>query len=84
MIIGSAHNVKEIRIKEKQKVSQIFISSIFKKEKNYLGFYKFKILTNMTKKKIIALGGINLTNLKRLKILNISGFAAIGLYKNKG
>ena len=83
MIIGSAHNVKEIRIKEKQKVSQIFISSIFKKEKNYLGFYKFKILTNMTKKKIIALGGINLTNLKRLKILNISGFAAIGLYKNK-
>ena len=84
MIIGSAHNIKEIRIKEKQKVSQIFISSIFKKEKNYLGFYKFKILTNMTKKKIIALGGINLTNLKRLKILNISGFAAIGLYKNKG
>jgi len=57
---------------------------VWKKEKNYLGFYKFKILTNMTKKKIIALGGINLTNLKRLKILNISGFAAIGLYKNKG
>ena len=84
LIIGSAHNIKEIRIKEKQKVNQIFISSIFKKEKNYLGFYKFKILTNMTKKKIIALGGINLTNLKRLKILNISGFAAIGLYKNKG
>jgi len=83
LIIGSAHNVKEIRIKEKQKVSQIFISSIFKKEKNYLGFYKFKILNNMTKKKIIALGGINLNNLKRLKILNISGFAAIGLYKNK-
>jgi len=83
LIIGSAHNIKEIRIKEKQKVSQIFISSIFKKEKNYLGFYKFKILNNMTKKKIIALGGINLNNLKRLKILNISGFAAIGLYKNK-
>ena len=33
LIIGSAHNLKEIRIKEAQKVSQIFISSIFKKKK---------------------------------------------------
>ena len=30
-IIGSAHNIKEIKIKEIQKVSKIFISSIFKK-----------------------------------------------------
>ena len=36
LIIGSAHNLKEIRIKEKQQVNQIFVSSIFKK-KNYLG-----------------------------------------------
>ena len=35
-ILGSAHNIKEIRLKEKQKVSLIFISSIFKKNKNYL------------------------------------------------
>ena len=28
LIIGSAHNLKEIRIKEAQKVSQIFVSSI--------------------------------------------------------
>ena len=83
LIMGSAHNIKEIRVKEKQRTSYIFVSSIFKKEKNYLGFYKFKILTNMTKKKIIALGGINLTNLKRLKILNISGFAAIDFFNNK-
>ena len=33
LMIGSAHNLKEIRIKEKQKVSKIFISSIFKKKK---------------------------------------------------
>ncbi len=82
IIIGSAHNLKEIRIKEKQNVSQIFISSLFKKEKNYLGFYKFKNLSKLTKKKIIALGGINNNNLKRINILKIKGFAAIRLFGN--
>ena len=38
LLIGSAHNLREIRIKETQKVSQIFVSSLFKLEKNYLGF----------------------------------------------
>ena len=32
LIIGSAHNIKEIRIKEKQNVKLIFLSSIFKKK----------------------------------------------------
>ena len=82
LIIGSAHNLKEIRIKEKQKTSQIFISSIFKKKKNYLGFYKFKNLSKMTKKKVIALGGINNNNVRKINMLNISGFAAID-YFNK-
>ena len=82
LIIGSAHNLLEIRIKEKQKISHIFISSIFKKEKNYLGFYKFNNLSKMTKKKVIALGGINNNNVRKINMLNISGFAAID-YFNK-
>ena len=82
LIIGSAHNLLEIRIKEKQKISHIFISSIFKKEKNYLGFYKFNNLLKMTKKKVIALGGINNNNVRKINMLNISGFAAID-YFNK-
>ena len=82
LIIGSAHNLLEIRIKEKQKISHIFISSIFKKEKNYLGFYKFNNLSKMTKKKVIALGGINNNNVRKIKMLKISGFAAID-YFNK-
>ena len=82
LIIGSAHNLLEIRIKEKQKISHIFISSIFKKEKNYLGFYKFNNLSKMTKKKVIALGGINNNNIRKINMLNISGFAAID-YFNK-
>ena len=43
-LIGSAHNLIEIRIKEKQGVKKIFISSLFKKNKNFLGINKFKIL----------------------------------------
>ena len=83
LIMGSAHNIKEIRVKEKQRTSHIFVSSIFKKEKNYLGFYKFKNLSKITKKKVIALGGIKKTNLKKLNMLNISGFAAIDFFNNK-
>ena len=37
LVLGSAHNIKEIRQKEKQGVDFIFISSIFKNNKNYLG-----------------------------------------------
>ena len=58
-IIGSAHNIKEIRIKEIQNVNGIFISSVFKKNKNYLGINKFKLISKLTKKKVVALGGIS-------------------------
>ena len=47
-VVGSAHNIKEIKIKELQKVQNIFISSIFKKNKNYLGFNRFKTLVIYT------------------------------------
>ena len=81
LIIGSAHNIKEVRFKEKQKVKIIFLSSLFKKNKNYLGLYKFNILCSITKKKIVALGGINLTNIKKLKMLDLSGFGGIGFFE---
>ena len=80
IIIGSAHNLREIRIKETQKVSQIFVSSLFKLEKNYLGFYKFINLSKLSKSKIVALGGISKNNLKRLSLLKISGYAGIGIF----
>ena len=80
LLIGSAHNLREIRIKETQKVSQIFISSLFKLEKNYLGFYKFINLSKLSKSKIVALGGISKKNLNRLSLLKISGYAGIGIF----
>ena len=79
--MGSAHNIKEIRLKEKQKVSLIFISSIFKKNKNYLGLYRFINLEKLTKTNIIALGGINKKNIKKLSLTNCVGFAGISFFK---
>ena len=80
-ILGSAHDIKEIRFKETQKVSRLFISSIFKKNKNYLGIYRFIILKKLTKTKIIALGGINENNIKKLSLINCAGFAAIRYFE---
>ena len=80
-IVGSAHNNKEIKIKELQKVNTIFLSSLFKKNKNYLGINKFKLLSNLTNKKIVALGGISNQNLNKLKLINLSGFAGISYFE---
>ena len=80
-ITGSAHNVKEIRTKEIQNVDKIFISSLFKKNKNYLGINKFKIISKYTKKKVVVLGGIEKNNINRLKLLNKSEFAGISYFE---
>ena len=82
-IIGSAHNIKEIRNKEKQRVEKIVLSSLFKKNKNYLGLNKFKILSKKTDKKTIALGGISESNLNKLKLINNSEFAGISFFEQK-
>ena len=82
IVLGSAHNIKEIRIKELQNVQKIFLSSLFKKNDNYLGIYKFKTLKNYTKKKIVALGGISKRNIKKIKLIdNISNFAGISYFE---
>jgi len=83
IILGSAHNLKEINAKEKQGVKVIFISSLFRKKQSYLGMNKFNNLIKLTSKKIIALGGINKKNLKKIKLLKIYGYAAINLFQKK-
>ncbi len=82
-IIGSAHNLKQIKIKELQKVSEIFISSLFKKNNNYLGINKFKYLSALTKKKVVPLGGISTNNLRLLKLINKTDFAGISFFEKK-
>jgi len=82
-LIGSAHNLNEIRIKEKQNVSSIFISSIFKNNKSnkFLGIYKFLNLMKLTKKDIVSLGGINKNNIKKIKLLKINSIASISMFQ---
>jgi len=83
IILGSAHNVYEMRTKELQNVKAIFLSSVFKKNKNYLGVYKFKLLSLLSKKSFIALGGISSNNLKKLNLINCLGFAGISFFEQK-
>ena len=80
-IIGSAHNLKEIRIKENQNVNKIFLSSLFKKNKNFLGVNRFKLLSKLTIKDIVVLGGISEKNKKKLSLLNQYDFAGISYFE---
>ena len=80
-LIGSAHNIKEIKIKEMQNINKIFLSSLFKKNNNFLGMNKFKLISKLTKKKVVALGGISKDNINKLKMLNNSEFAGISYFE---
>ena len=86
-IIGSAHNAIELKIKEKQGCSRIFLSPIFeneKKKKKFLDIVKTNLLKNLTKNKIVLLGGINFKTLKRSKLCSPYGVAAISWIKKNG
>ena len=72
-VIGSAHNQYEYFIKERQCCSTIFLSPIFYNKKyslnKILHIQKFNLITLNWKKSIGALGGINLKNLKLIKLI---------------
>ena len=40
IIIGSAHNLREVKIKEKQGVDAVFLASLFNQKKNLPGYRK--------------------------------------------
>ena len=81
ILLGSAHDICDMRTKELQCVNAIFVSSIFKKNKNYLGLNKFKLLSFLSNKPVIALGGISNNNSKKLKLTNCLGFAGISFFE---
>ena len=87
-IIGSAHKVSEINEKIKQGCDLIVLSRIFKTSNKYkkgnLGITKFNLLTRSLKSKFVALGGINQTNFRSMKILNIVGCAMLKDKKKAG
>ena len=85
-ILGSAHNVVELKKKENQGCKEIFISPIFKTEKSnfFLEICKFNLLANSSRHKIIALGGINYSNFSKLNLTKSEGFASISWIKKNG
>ena len=85
-IIGSAHDIKEVRIKESQNCEKIFISPMFKTEKNskFLDTVKFNLLARSTNKKVISLGGINAENLSKIRLTKANGIASISWIKKNG
>ena len=85
-IIGSAHNLNQIRIKKLQRCSKIFLSPIFKSKKNqkFLSTLKFNFMTMSKNIDFIALGGINENNYKKLKLTKVVGFAGISWIKKNG
>ncbi len=81
-VLGSAHNLKEIKIKEIQKIEEIFLSPLFKdKKKKRLDIHKYLKLRKSTKMKDISLGGINNKNLKKLNMIKPFGFAGISFFE---
>jgi thiamine-phosphate pyrophosphorylase len=86
-IIGSAHNVKELNIKILQGCSSIIFSRLFKVshpfKKNSLGVIKFNLFKLSRKENLVPLGGINLSNLTKLKMVKSNSFALLSEIKKK-
>ena len=84
-IIGAAHNINEINQRKRQNCSQILVSRLFetsyKKKIGFLGVTRFNLLQIFSKRKLIPLGGINLLNYKKVKMINSEGIALSSFIK---
>ena len=82
--IGSAHNHKEINQKNREGCRRIVLSRLFKtdyrEKKGYYGLIKFNANSY---KDIIALGGIRLNNINKLKLLRSDFIAILSEIKKK-
>ena len=85
IILGSAHNQKEINEKVSQNCKAIFLSPLFyiKKSKTFLGLHRFNYLSHMNKINVMPLGGISENNIRKLKLLSTQGFGGVSLFKKK-
>ena len=86
-IIGSAHNIKELKIKILQGCSSIIFSRLFKVshpfKESFLGVIKFNLFKLSRRENLIPLGGINLSNLTKLKMVKSNSFALLSEIKKK-
>ncbi len=76
-IIGSAHNLNEIKLKKLQGCTTIFLSRLFKtnyKNKNgHLGIIKYNLFPKI--ESLSPLGGINKKNFNQLRYIKSDSFA---------
>ena len=86
-IIGSAHNVREINIKLLQGCSTIVFSRLFKTayeyKKGFLGVTKFNLFKISRKENLVPLGGIKLSNLNKVNMINCNSIALSSEIKKK-
>ena len=86
-IIGSAHNIKELNIKMLQGCSSIIFSRLFEVsspfKKGFMGVIKFNLFRLSRKENLVPLGGINLSNLNKLKMVQSNSFALLSAIKKK-
>ena len=82
-IVGSAHNSFEYWVKNRQNCKEIMLSPVFFNTKyssnKILGITRFNLMSINWSLKLCALGGINLGNLRKLKMLKASSIAFISL-----
>ena len=78
-IIGSAHNNLEYFFKKNQKCNMIMLSPLFYNKKysnnNILGTAKFRLISKNWKIDVCALGGINKTNINKVKLIKTNNIA---------
>ncbi len=86
-VIGSAHNLKELNIKTLQGCKYLIFSRLFptnyKEKRGNLGIVKFNLFKLTRKENLIPLGGIKLSNLNKLSIVNSNAFALMSEIKKK-
>ncbi len=86
-IIGSAHNIKELNTKILQGCSSVVFSRLFKVKnplkKGFMGVIKFNLFKLSRRENLVPLGGINLSNLNKLKMVKSNSFALLSEIKKK-
>ena len=86
-ILGSAHNLKELNLKLLQGCENILISRLFKTDysykNDYMGLIKFNFFSKIKKGTLSVLGGVRLSNLNKLKLVNSNYVAILSEVKKK-
>jgi thiamine monophosphate synthase len=86
-IIGKVHNQREYYFKKRQNCKNIILSPIFSNKKytnnQLLGVVKFNLISKDWRENAFAMGGINLSNFKRIKETKAQGIGFNNFINNQ-